>query len=173
MAGPRPILIAGLVVAGSLLARPAHAAPETSVDVRFVEPECYTDAFNRFGSSLTRSATLAEIRRIIEDLARRALPPGDRLVVDILDIDLAGYEEAGANFPYGLRVVRDFTAPAFRLRYVLSSRGQRVVAGEERVTDVNFLMGSGRGRTGSFAYERDLLRDWIQRRLVERRPPPP
>jgi hypothetical protein len=139
------------------------------VSVRFVEPERYTDAENRLGSGLTLRVTLGEIRRIVEGLGRY-LPPGRRVDIDVLDIDLAGVERPGANVPFGLRVVSDVTPPRFRLRYVLSEGRRRVAAGEEVVTDINFLLRASRFSSGTFDHERDLLRDWFRRRLVEGRP---
>ncbi|MCJ2084137.1 DUF3016 domain-containing protein [Methylobacterium sp. J-090] len=147
----------------------AHAAA-AQVAVRFIEPERYTDAENRFGSGLTLRGTLGEVRRIIEGFGRD-LPPGRTLAIDVLDIDLAGVERPGANVPFGLRVVSDITPPRFRLRYVLTEGRRRLVAAEETVADINFLLRAPRFSSGTFDHERDLLRDWFRRRIVEGRPP--
>ncbi|GJE19529.1 DUF3016 domain-containing protein [Methylobacterium marchantiae] len=148
----------------------AMAAPVGSVEVRFIEPDRYSDANNRFESGIGPKATLAELRRLIDQAASPLLAPDERLVVDVLDVDLAGFPNPGANFPYGLRVVTDATPPSFRFRYTLTtSRGQRVAAGEERLTDVNFLLGARSAQSSSFPYERELLRDWARRRFAGRR----
>ena len=65
-------------------------------------------------------------------------------------------------------VVSDVTPPAFRLRYVLRRDGRRIAAGEERVTDINFLFGARATRSATFAYEDALLRDWVRLRLLDR-----
>lgn len=148
----------------------AIAAPVGSVEVRFIEPDRYVDANNRFGSSIGPEATLAELRRLMEQAVAPFLAPGERLVVDVLDVDLAGFANPGANFPYGLRVVTDATPPSFRLRYtLLNPRGQRLASNEERVSDINFLLGARAAQSGSFPYERELLRDWARRRFASRR----
>ena len=90
---------------------PARAETVT----RFVEPQQYTDAQNRFGSGLSPRVTIGEIRRIIEGEGRRVLRPGESLTIDVVDIDLAGFEQTGASFPYGVRVVRDLSPPRLRL----------------------------------------------------------
>ncbi|WP_246733115.1 DUF3016 domain-containing protein [Methylobacterium sp. BTF04] len=146
-------------------------AAVAQVTVRFVAPERYTDAGNRFGSGLPLQGTLGEIRRIFEELGRRGLPPGRALAVEILDIDLAGAERPGANIPFGVRVVSDVTPPRFRLRYVLTEGRRKIDAAEEVVTDINFLMRATRLSNGAFDYERDLLRDWFRTRIVDARPP--
>ena len=160
---------AGLVCMTLAFALWANAA-DAQVTVRFIEPERYTDAENRLGSGLTLQVTLGEIRRIIEGLGPN-LPPGRTLAVDILDIDLAGFEQPGANVPFGLRVVSDVSPPRFRLRYVLTEGRRRIAAAEEVVTDINFLLRASRFSTGTFAYERDLLRDWFRRRIIEGQAP--
>lgn len=145
-------------------------AASAEVAVRFVAPERYTDAENRLGSGLSLRVTLGEIRRILEIDGGRALRPGEQLTIDVLDIDLAGFEMPGANVPFGLRVVRDGTPPRFRLRYSLKEGRRLLLAGEEAVTDPNFLLRHPRFSGGTFDHERNLLRDWLQRRIAERRP---
>jgi len=160
---------AGLVPFALVFALWADVA-SAQVAVRFVTPERYTDAENRLGSGLTLRVTLGEIRRIIEGLGRD-LPPGRTLAIDVLDIDLAGFEQPGANVPFGLRVVSDISPPRFRLRYALTEGRRRIAAAEEVVTDLNFLLRASRFSNGAFDYERDLLRDWFRRRIVEGRSP--
>lgn len=148
----------------------AIAAPGGWVEIRFIAPDRYVDANNRFGSGLGPEATLAELRRLMEQAASPFLAPGERLVVDVLDVDLAGFPNPGANLLYGLRVVTDATPPSFRLRYtLLNQRGQRIASNEERVSDINFLFGARAAQSGSFPYERELLREWARRRFANRR----
>ena len=148
----------------------AIAAPIGSVEVRFVEPDNYVDANNWFSSGIGPEATLAELRRLIEQASSPYLAPGERLVVDVLDVDLAGFSNPGANLPYGLRVVTDATPPSFRLRYrLMNPRGQSIASNEERVSDINFLLGARAAQSGSFPYERELLREWARRRFDNRR----
>ncbi|WP_027170815.1 DUF3016 domain-containing protein [Methylobacterium sp. 10] len=148
----------------------ATAAPGGSVEVRFIEPDRYVDANTQFSSSIGPKATLAELRRLIEQAASPFLAPGERLVVDVLDVDLAGFPNPGASVPYGLRVVSDATPPSFRLRYtLLNQRGQRIASNEERASDINFLLGARAAQSGSFPYERELLREWARRRFANRR----
>ena len=164
---PPLLLQLALVLVG--FAGSAIAAPTGSVEVRFIEPDKYVDANNRFSSGLKPEATLAELRRLIEQVTSPFLAPGERLVVEILNVDLAGGPNPGANFPYGLRVVTDATPPSFRLRYTLTDRrGQRIASNEERVSDINFLLGARAAQSGSFPYERELLREWARRRFANR-----
>ena len=159
--------------AAACLAALAFSAPALAqVNLRFVAPERYTDAGNRFGSGPPLRVTLAEMRRLFESLGARVLAPGQSLDIDVLDIDLAGFDQPGASVPFGLRVVNDVTPPRFRLRYVLREGRRTVLSAEEAVSDLNFLTRYARSSSGqTFHYERELLRDWFQARIAERRPP--
>ncbi len=69
-------------------------------------------------------------------------------------------------------MVNDVTPPRFRLAYVLREGRRTLLAAEETVSDLNFLMRYARSSSGqTFYYEREVLRDWFQARIVERRPP--
>ena len=160
------LLVGAGLAAG--VARDGAAAP-ARVSVRFVAPERYTDAGDRSGAGPGLRGALAEIRRIIEASALRVMGPDETLVVDVLDIDRAGFVRPDLNIPSGLRIVSDATPPAIRLRYELRRGGRRIAGGEERLTDINFLFGARAvAATGSFGYEEALLRDWARRRLSVR-----
>ena len=158
----------------AILAAPIALAAPAAAQVRlsFVAPERYTDAENRFGSGLSKRVVLAEMRRLFETLGDRVLAPGQTLDIAVLDIDLAGFDQPSFGPSQGVRVVSDVTPPRFRLRYTLKERGRTLLSAEETVTDLNFLLRYARSSSGqSFYYERELLRDWFQARIAERRPP--
>lgn len=158
---------AAVILAAGLLA-PLPAAAQVSV--AFVAPERFTDAESRFGSGPTLRVTLAEIRRLLTEGGDRVLRPGESLAITVLDIDLAG-QERPVGLPTSPRIVSDITPPRLRLRYVLKERGRTVLAGEETLTDINFLSRYARSLSGgSFTYERELIRDWLQARIVRREP---
>ncbi|TXN60622.1 DUF3016 domain-containing protein [Methylobacterium sp. WL6] len=157
----RRVVLAALT--GLALGGPAVA----QVGVRYVAPERFTDAEDRWASSgRSLRLTLAEMTRIFQDLGSRRLGPDESLDIAVLDIDLAGYERPGFGTPSGLRIVQDFTPPRIRLAYALR-RGKRVVAsGEDTVTDPNFMLTANpRFSTGGLYYERAVLRDWFARRF--------
>ncbi len=163
-----------LAVLAAALSMPFAVSPAAAqVRVTFVAPERYTDAQNRFGSGLSPRVVLAEMRRLFETLGNPVLAPGQTLDIAVLDIDLAGLDQPSFGPAQGVRVVTDITPPRFRLRYALKERGRTVLAAEEAVSDINFLLRANRLSSGqTFFYEREVLRDWFQARFVQRRPPP-
>ncbi len=139
------------------------------VSVRFVNPDRYTDAGSLGARS--RGATEAEVRTHLQRLGDRLLAPGQSLVIEVLNIDLAGqYEPWRRNFS-DVRIMRDVTPPRITLRYVLTERGKRTRSGEEVLTDINYQMNSSARFFGDpYVYEKALLDDWFRRTIASRRP---
>lgn len=106
----RKFLLAATLVASLFTAAPSFAG----VQVRFINPERYTDA-SSFGAT-SRDATIAEFRAYLEKLGQRFIRPGQNLTIDVLNIDLAGhYEPWRRNFS-DVRIMRDITPPSVKLR---------------------------------------------------------
>ncbi len=140
------------------------ASSFAGVNVRFVNPEGFTDA----GSNGFRSAdagTLTEIRAYLQRLGGKFLAPGQNLTIDILDIDRAGMEEPWRGGSMGdVRIMRGVTPPRIKLRYVLNEKGRRARSGEETLTDINYQMNpSARFGGDRLVYEKALLDDWFRR----------
>jgi len=143
-----------------------------AVEVSFDRPERYTDAglYGDYGSK-ARKATMREIRRHLERLAERHLQPRQKLIVEILDIDLAGRYEPWQPHAYDVRILRDLTWPRIELRYRLEEGGTILVGDEETIADLSYLMGPCPGfASDPLRYEKAMLDRWFKRRIVERRP---
>lgn len=158
---------AALLLAAALAAAPAGGAAAQDVRIRYVAPERFTDAENRFGSGTSLRTTLAETSRSFEELGRRHLRPGDVLEVSVLDIDLAGFERPGFGFSGdSVRVVTDASPPRIRFAYALRRGGRVAAKGEETLSDVNFMLHANpRFAGGGLSYERALIAGWFARRF--------
>ncbi|WP_425904954.1 DUF3016 domain-containing protein [Nitrobacter sp. TKz-YC02] len=137
------------------------ALSHAGVNVRFVSPSRYTDA----GSYDTSSASVeAAFRAHLDRLGKRFLAPGQNLNIDIVDIDLAGYQQPLRFAPNNVRIVNGVTLPRIVLRYALTERGRRMRSGEETLTDINYQMNpSARFSGDRYVYEKALLDDWFRR----------
>lgn len=161
----RKSLFAATMAASLVAAVPSFAG----VQVRFINPERYTDA-GSFGAT-SRDATIAEFRAYFKKLGQRFLRPGQNLTVDVLDIDLAGHYEPWRRSLSDVRIMRDVTPPSFRLRYALTEKGKLRRTGEDTLTDINYQMNvSARFSSDRYAYEKALLDDWFRRNFANRRP---
>src|SRR5262245_41684900 len=116
--------LAAAVLAASLIAPSAALA---GVQVRFVNPERYTDT-----GSLSDSYDdiLPEFRTYLQRLGARFLKPRQDLTIDVLHVSLAGRASRGFS---DARIMNEATPPSFRLRYVLRENGQPVRSGEEHL----------------------------------------
>lgn len=159
----KAIVIHAAVAALLLVAR-AEAAP--IVEVVFVDPARYTDAklFGDVASEL--EVTLGELRTHLEARGAKFLNDGDRLVIEVLDLDLAGSAEMWRSRGRDVRVLRDVTVPSMHLRYALT-RGGIESTGEERISDLGYLRDRTRCRISErLCHEKHLLDEWFGRRVV-------
>ena len=142
----------------------AAAGAIAGVTVIFTEPEKYTDMPFDFHDK----------RRVTEDLKRHfdklgeSLPAGHDLKIEILDIDLAGRIEPTARAPLDLRIMRGGADwPAITLRYALEFQGKVLKGGEERIVDMNYLLGTNHYNSGeSLRYEKQMLDRWFKKTLL-------
>ena len=137
------------------------ASSRAGVNVRFVNSGHYTDA----GSfDVSPASVEAALQAHLERLGKRFLAPGQTLNIDILDIDLAGYQQPLRFGPNNVRIVRGVTPPRIELRYVLSEKGRRKSSGQETLTDINYQINpSARFSSDRYVYEKALLDDWFRR----------
>lgn len=158
------------VVCLFLLSRSASA--ESNLSVVFVHPEDYSDA--SYSSSFANAQDRADVQRDIEQhlqrLARRTLPPGDSLKIEVLDIDLAGRVEP-FRFRIGsdVRVMRDISGPRMEIRYTLTRKDQATSSREERLSALHYLSSFNRYPSGDrLRYEKAMLDRWFVERFGQR-----
>lgn len=152
-----------LLAAGVLTTGAAQATGRA--EVHYVAPEQFTDA--GFGS-VERERTQNLLTRQIEQLARR-LPDGQVLKVEVTDVDLAG--EIDWMSPHRLRVMGQLPdAPRLTLRFELTKDGRMVAQGEERLSDLAYLMRrSGLRSDLALPYESRMLAEWFDTRFASAR----
>ena len=142
----------------------AAVASAGQVDVQFVEPARFSDA--GFGEFET-GRTVAALTRHLQGYASR-LPAGQSLSIEVLDVDLAGWVVPGSR--RDVRVLRGRAdAPSIRLRFALTSEGRNLLAGEDRLTDLDYLSSSAvRQVSGNYGHEQRLLDVWFNERIAAR-----
>ncbi|MCW5633317.1 MAG: DUF3016 domain-containing protein [Rubrivivax sp.] len=147
------------------LARPAHAAG--SADVRFVDAERFADAGR---NPHDRERVLASLKAHVQRLAQR-LPDGQQLRVEFLDLDLAGDERMRSSGD--VRVLRGGADwPRMHIRWALQQGDGTLKSGEERLSDLDYLMGSrtlAATSDGDWPYEKRMLTQWFERQFSGQR----
>jgi hypothetical protein len=156
--------ISGLALSLAAAGMPAQATG--SADVRYVQPEKFTDA--GFGS-FERERTLQSLAQHIEALAKR-LPDGQTLRVEVLDVDLAG--EVWPRGAHEVRILRGRADwPHMTLRYALLDGTRTVKAGETRLTDMSYLFTTPRVQQhGDLPYEKRMLDNWFKEEIAPTQP---
>jgi hypothetical protein len=150
----------GLTLAASCaFLQPAMAAGK--VEVSFVEPARFTDAGR---SAVDRERTLQSLSEVLHSLGG-ALPDGQVLRLEILDVDLAGEIEPLRWSWNDLRVLRGgVDSPHMTVRYTLLADGRTLKAGQAQLSDMNYLF-AARGyalrQSGALPYETRMLKQWF------------
>jgi hypothetical protein len=141
----------------------APAAASGSVEVKFTNPEKYTDA-GRF--AYDRERTLKAMGEFLQSLGRQ-LPAGQVLKLEVLDLDLAGRLEPVRSGE--LRVMRGQADwPHMTMRYSLQGPGSAARSGEAQLSDMNYLYASAGPSTmeGELAYEKRMIQRWFHDTLL-------
>ena len=158
--------IGKLALAG-LLALGAGAA-SAGVTVNYVEPDKFADLpFPQW----ERDEVLRDLADHFAKLGKR-LPPGVDLTVDITEIDLAGREYPNARSGRELRVLKGMADwPVIELRYTLTSNGQVVGSGSERLADMSYLNRVSRFTdSDSLRHEKRMIDDWFNKTILQKKP---
>jgi hypothetical protein len=137
---------------------PARAAGPL-VTVSFIDPAHFTDAVDAHGQC---EATLKTLREHVEALGRRTLHDGQRLDLQVLDVDLAGRID-NVLLPTPTRVLGSpVDWPVITLRYVLTTPGEADRSGEARIKDMAYDRGVGRSLADEpLPYEKRMLTAWF------------
>ncbi|MFT3830222.1 MAG: DUF3016 domain-containing protein [Opitutaceae bacterium] len=167
-------LLRPLLVAFCLLSLPAtpvlRAGPEPAnapkVKLTFVDWEKFTDIVVDGTTTKAGSDVIwSELNRHLSTLVRQALEPGQTLVINMRDVDLAGVVEPWRGPDFGhVRYIRDTAPPRLLFDFqVLDAGGAVVKEGSERLTDLAFRFQQPPiGRNDTTYYEKQLLTDWVR-----------
>lgn len=140
------------------------AATAGTVEVRFIEPDKFADARDGVHS---REDVLKTLEARLKQLGGKKLPPSQTLLVEVLDIDLAGdaFPRVALRDTRILRGRADW--PRMHLRYTLREGDKVLKSGEDRIADMNYLTGSLRASQDSpLPYEKRMLDNWFDERIV-------
>jgi hypothetical protein len=157
-------LIAGLTL-GAGFTLPSFAAPAPAPDnvtVTYQDPDSFSDVLENH-TNTPSTYYLGQLKECIEQTATRRLAVGEKLIVTVTDIDLAG--ETRFNQPNEIRVMKDIYAPRVRLKFqLLGADGKVVKAGDRSLIDHDYLMQARRpGSSEPLFYDKQLLKEWINK----------
>lgn len=107
-----------------------------------------------------------DLKAYLERLGAR-LDRGVDVSINVLHIDLAGWDPSTRGSPYGLRVFTPATWPKIRLRYVLTKNRKPIASGEDFVADHFYMALPSVTSSGDpLRYEKNMLNDWFRMRFA-------
>lgn len=148
-----------------LLALTALAVPPAQVNVRFTAVENFADATYENRPD-TRSQVAQDLGAHLVALGQRYLQQGQRLEIEITDVDLAGRYEPWHFRTHDVRYLRDITWPRIELEYRLLADDAEIARGKEALIDMNYLGRGGlRSNSDRLRYEKAMLDQWFRSRF--------
>lgn len=133
----------------------------------FTDPSRYTDASQPPNfSGRTSEFVLQELGRHIERLADRYVAPGQHLMLEVLDIDLAGRREPLSMPSQDTRYLQATTWPQIKVRYRLQEGGIVLAQADEIIVDRTYLQRpAARASNDPLRFEKIMLDDWFRQRF--------
>lgn len=160
----RPLF--GKAVLAAALALSAGLA-SANVTVNYVEPDKYSDLpFNPW----TRQVVLEDLAGYFNELGK-ALPAGQQLTVDVINIDLAGRQAPSSrSAKYRRTVTGGADWPVIELRYTLVANGQVVNSGAVQLKDMAYLdhLDQPSLVLDRLRYEKRMVKEWFEQTILEK-----
>lgn len=167
------MLVAGLLLSGSILSASTWAEDETAVNpvtengivtVEWQDPKSFSDV-KASGDIQSRfeNRTFEELTKNLNKEAAKILKPNQKLEMVVTNLDLAGDVRPtfGAT-PNDLRVVKNIYPPRITFSYKVIEGDQVIIAGNEKLTDLNFMYSIRSNNDRPNRYENTLLTSWLK-----------
>jgi len=173
----RVIALAALLLAGTALAagprtvtdpeRPRALPEEGAVAVSWTDPAEFTElrfSGNRWEAK--RGNWVFELASAVRKSVAKQLPEGERMEIEITDIDRAGRYEPGLGPRMdSIRIMRNIDSPSMSLTYRrYDASGQLIDEGERKLRDMMYLNNVNvLSNTDPLRYEKRMIDDWARR----------
>lgn len=158
--------VASLAFAAVGFAADSSSKPNESAEVTFSHPEKFADVRDSYmGSEKGRDGLLAEIKEYIQFRAKSYLSAGQKLVMNVTDVDLAGdYEPWRGPDATDVRIVKDIYPPKIDFDFkVVDASGAVVQEGKRQLRDLAFMMKISIMREDNLRFEKAMIDDWFQK----------
>jgi hypothetical protein len=142
----------------------AAGGAAAAVTVTWLAPEKYADVPR---DSTARDSMMHDLTDHFTWLGT-ALPPGQDLRIEVLDIDLAGREEPSARVVRDVRVMRGGADwPRMRLRFSVEANGQVLKSGEAQLSDMDYMAKVSRyAEDEPQRYEKAMIDRWFEKTIA-------
>jgi len=175
--GLHALALGSLLLAGNVLAagprtvtdseRPRALPDDSVVAVSWTDPAEFTElrfSGNRWEAQ--RGNWVVELAQHLRKSLEKQLPEGERMDVEITDIDRAGrYEPMLGPHMDSVRIMRNIDSPSLLLNFRrYAADGQLLDEGERKLRDMMYLNNVNiLSNTDPLRYEKRMIDDWVRR----------
>jgi hypothetical protein len=147
-------------------ARPRAVGEGTAVSVTWGDPAQFAEL--RYSQNRRLAAQgdwVVELADYMQERLAKVVPAGERVDVEILDIQRAGQYEWFLSQTDDVRVLRDVYPPRMTLQFSRKDASGAVIAeGERKIADLAYLQSPGPfPTTDPLRYDKRLIDRWIRR----------
>jgi hypothetical protein len=157
--------IAAIAAISPVFAADATVKTVERTEVTFSHPETFADVReSSMGSDEGRDGILGQLKDYIVQRAKAYVPEGQKLLITVTDVDLAGdYEPWRGPQMSDVRIVKDVYPPKIDLEFKLAGPGGKVVKeGKRQLRDLAFLMKISINRDDNLRFEKALVDDGLR-----------
>ncbi|BCT92523.1 hypothetical protein LYSHEL_15470 [Lysobacter helvus] len=143
----------------------------SAVAVRWNDPAEFTEIRHSQNRYLAAQGDWVEkLARYVQESTQRALPAGERVDIDILDITRAGQYEWMFSNAQDIRVMRDLYPPRMDVQFKhYDANGTVIAEGERRISDLAYLNGpQPLSSSDPLRYEKRMIDRWVYREFGTR-----
>ena len=154
-----------LAITAAFLAIPAaHAA---TAEVQFVHPEKFSDSGKRY-QWVDSDTALAGLKEHLVKQAATMLPADQKLVINVTDVDLAGWYDPRQLASRERRIVTESHPPRIDLDFrLLAADGTVLKEGQRNLRDYSFMTSPNLGYQNDYLrYEKTMLDDWLKQEFL-------
>ena len=163
------ILVASLLASSSVWAvDEAIDNPITEdgvVKVEWQDPNSFRDVKSSGDiQSRYEKRTFEQLTKSLNKQAAKLLKPEQKLEMVVTDLDLAGDVRPtfGAT-THDLRVVKNIYPPRITFSYKILQGDKVIMAGDEKLTDMNFMYSVNKMNDKPYRYENKMLESWLKK----------
>lgn len=142
------------------------ATSRDNISVRYKDPQHFSEAKRDFGMHLVKAdAYLEPLRTYIVQRSSRILASGQRLDIEVTDVDRAGEYEPwrGPRFE-DVRIIKDIYPPRIDLNFTLYGTDGKVLReGQRKLRDPAFLSHDFESDQDPLRYEKSLIDSWLRK----------
>jgi hypothetical protein len=160
--GPMRVTDAGL---------PRALPTGSNVEVHWGDPALFTELrYSRNRREAAEGDWVRQLAAYLQSRTERALPAGERVDIEILDVARAGDYEWLHGSAEDIRVLRDIHPPRMDLQFTrYDANGAVLAEGERTLSDLAYLMGSQPlGSNDPLRFEKRMIDRWVQREFGSR-----